>query len=68
MCIVFIGDVLFNFGYSIYKLFGILTVRVMGGNNAAHTVWSKINIRVDYWHTRLTVNGAVKAFLKKGDS
>jgi len=65
---VFVGNVLFNFGYSLYRLFGILTVLVRGGNNAAHTNASKINIQVDYLHTRLTVNGVLKDFLKKGDS
>jgi hypothetical protein len=67
-CILFVGNVLFNFGYSIYRLFDILTVLVRGSNNAAHTNASKINIQLDYLHTRLTVNGVLKGFLKKGDS
>jgi hypothetical protein len=59
---VFVINVLFNFGYSIYRLFGILTMLVRGGNNAAHTNASKINIHVDYLHTRRTVNGVLKDF------
>jgi len=40
-------------------------VLVRGGNNAAYTIASKINIQVDYLHTRLTVNGVLKYFLNK---
>jgi hypothetical protein len=43
-------------------------VLVRGGNNAADTNASKINIQVDYLHTRLIVNGVLKDFLKKGES